>query len=228
MWTGLGLGLRTSTRGGGGVTFTYPSVLDADTIGMYLPDIEGQVTYDESNRVSLLKDYFEVNDLVQTEGAQMPTYNNGVLEFDGIADNIKKTVAFNQPFSLYVIFSNTYYGAYKTIVDFANGGAILGIEGSATRIYTFAGAVLINPNYVDQTFDLAVSEYNGAAGKSFLEGGDTVGNVGTANATGICLGARSGGAAPAQCKIKAVIIRSKIDSQTDREEIETFLRERYL
>lgn len=208
----------------------YPVVLkDGNTKGWYDSLDATTITKDGSNLVSRWNDKLASGrDLIQATGTKQPLLRTSGLLFDG-TDDFLKTSAFTlaQPVTIYLAVRQKAWVSNDAIFDgnANNTAKLMQYYGAKGNLNLYAGAYACeageNRNGVWQVINVVLS-----GGSSFIQiygGAKATGNPGTANIGGFTLAAYGGGIATSNIEVNSLLVRTGIDSDTNREKINKYI-----
>jgi hypothetical protein len=182
------------------------------------------------------------NSPTQATAGKKPLYKtnivNGkpVLRFDGSDDYLTKAFTLNQGFTVIMVYKQVALGASGSHDIIFDGGsaaaALLGVN-NAPHTNMYAGAVLqsgASPTFApaNGAFAVVTAVFNGGSSALYENGTQKfTGNAGSQNAGGFTLAALGDGSRTTQLDVAEVLIYSSALSASERQQVETYLADRY-
>ena len=214
------------------VAETYPEVID---------DGNTVAWFDMNENITIVSDHISVwgdksglgNNLTQGNAASRPTLEADGVLFNGSAHVMKcATFSLAQPEFIYAVMKQVTWGVGDVFWDgnaAATRGGITPVT-STPRIglFTSWGANIVNDNLAVDTWAIVRAKYHGA--NSSIQIDNTAAATGSLNAQnmdGFTLGATYALTAPANIKVKAVIIRKVADDAEDQVDIYNYLATKF-
>jgi hypothetical protein len=154
--------------------------------------------------------------LTQTTGAAQPAIQpDGSLLFNGTSHTMHSAFALAQPNELWIVFSQLNAVAGMAFTDgFGSTTQTFYNTTPAGSSQLYAGAALVGPAVILNTFRIVKIQWNGASSSiTYDSGAPVTGNAGTQAAGGITVGsAGSGGPYFSNINVKEIIVLNALTS----------------